>query len=109
MAVRYEIVNPTPIANATVERVFRDEVHKQYRITPNEGYVLHDKAYDEEVIDPDTIEPTGEIKLGYRTTSATCAASYNFIANPKEYYAVPIDSVPADQIYGVGGNDHEVM
>lgn len=109
MAVRYEILNPTPIANTTVEKVFRDEVHKQYRIAPNEGYVLHDKGYDEEIIDPITLMPTGEIKLGYRTTKATCAASYDFIANPNEYYAVPRDSVPSDQIYGVGDNNHEIM
>lgn len=108
MAVRYEDFSPSFIANTTMQKVFVNEVHKQYRITPNEGYVLHDKSYDEEVIDPATMLPTGEIKLGYRTYPATCAASYDFVSNTREFYAVPRDSVPADQIYGVGDNDHEI-
>lgn len=108
MAVRYEDFSPTLIANTTMQKVFVNEVHKQYRITPNEGYVLHDTSYDEVVRDPLTLEPTGEIKLGYRTTSATCAATYDFVENSREFYAVLREGIPADQIYGVGGNDHEI-
>lgn len=105
-----EIVNPTLIPNTTMQKyIDNDGVFRAYYITPNEGYVLHDKSYDEEVIDEVTLQPTGEIKLGYRTSTASCGANYDFVANPREFYTVPITDVPADQIYGGGDNDHEVM
>lgn len=104
-----EPVTPSLIENTTMEKGINGEgEHKTYLITPVDGYVLHDKGYDTPVLDPITYEETGEIKLGYRTSTASCAASYDFTANPREFYAVPADSVPADQIFG-GGNDHEVM
>lgn len=108
MVITYEDMNPSLIENTTMKKVFRDGVHSTYRITPVDGYVLHDNAYDTPLVDPETLEETGEVILGYRTTMASCAASYDFEANPREFYAVPADSVPADRIFGVG-NDHEVM
>lgn len=109
MAYRYEDVTPTLIANTTMKLRLLDDVAKSYWITPNEGYVLHDKGMDEEVIDPITNEPTGEIKLGFRRSTATCAANYDFTTNPREFYAVLESDVPADQIYGGGNTEHEVM
>lgn len=32
----------------------------------------------------------------------------DFVANPREFYTVPESSVPADQIFGGGGNNHEI-
>jgi hypothetical protein len=95
----------TLIPNTSMQKVYRDGVFNTYYITPNEGYVLHDKAYDAPVYD-DYGNETGEIILGYRTSQASCPASYDFTANPREFYAVLASSVPADQIFG-GGNDHE--
>lgn len=82
-----------------------------YRIYPNEGYVLHSTSYDIEVFDEETMEPTGEILPGFIPYPAFVQVGYNydFEANPKQFYAVPQDSVPADQIFNNGGPEHEVM
>lgn len=98
-----ELVTPTLIENTTMYKYLNSEgIHKTYRITPNDGYVLHDKSRDWTDLE------TEELKLGYTTGTASCAANYDFTVNPREFYAVPENSVPADQIFG-GGNDHEVM
>ena len=103
MIITYEDVVPTLIPNTTMRKSFRDGVHKTYVITPIEGYVLHDKAGDY----PDPV--TGENTLAFFVGSCSCAASYDFDVNPREFYAVPADSIPADQIFGGVNNDHEVM
>lgn len=102
MAYTYEDVIPTLIENTTMQKRLLDGVHRTYLITPNEGYVLHDKRMDEPVIDRETGEETGEVVKVYRTSTATCPASYDFTENPWEFYAVPEDSVPADNIHGGG-------
>lgn len=107
MAYTYEDVIPTLIENTTMQKRLLNGVHRTYMITANEGYVLHDKALDfveswDENGDPITTQ-------GYTTATCTCAAAYDFAANPREFYAVPADSVPADQIFGGGDSDHEVM
>lgn len=108
MAFRYEDVNPTLIENTSMQKIFINDVHKQYSITPNEGYVLHDNAYDV-WYDIEGNELTEPIK-GYRRTTATCGANYDFVANPREFYAVPENEVPADQIFGGSGNNEpEIM
>ena len=107
-------LEPTYIPNTTMQkRVEVDDngnetgVIKSYRITPVDGYVLHDNARDWEEEDPETLEMV--TKLGYTTGTASCGGNYDFTANPREFYAVPADSVPADQIFGGVNNDHEVM
>lgn len=106
----YEDLIPTLIPNTTMQKGINGEgVHKTYRITPVEGYVLHDKNYDVPVLDPVTNEETGEVVLGYRTSTASCGASYDFVANPREFYTLPQSDVPADQIFGGGDNDHETI
>lgn len=107
MDIVREPVIPSPVENATVVKAIVNGVHRAYEITPNEGYVLHDKACDFGELDPETMEET--IHLGYSVGTCSCAASYDFTTNPREFYAIPEDNVPADQIFGVGNNDHEVM
>lgn len=102
----YEEVIPTPIENATVKKAIRNGVFASYRVTPNDGYVLHDNERDWYNTDMETM---GEVLyLGYTTGTATCGANYDFTVNPREFYAVPEDSVPADQIFGGVNNDHVV-
>ena len=93
------------IENATVQEVLRDGVLYCYQIKAVEGYVLHDKELDADEFDENFEQVIGT-RLGYTTGICSCAASYDFTANPREFYAVPRDSVPADQIYG-GGDNHE--
>lgn len=99
MAFTYEEVNPPIVENTIMQKRLRDGVAVQYMITPSEGYVLHDSNYDDTMMD----EITGEtitIALGYRTSTATCAISYDFVENPRGFYAVLETEVPADQIFG---------
>lgn len=107
MAYVYEDVNPSLIENTTMKMVLQDGVNRGYRITPNDGYVLHDKANDWTDLNPDTMEET--LMLGYARGTVTCHANYDFTANPREFYAVLETDVPADQIFGGGNNDHEVI
>lgn len=102
-----DIVN-FPIDNVTARVRFRsatsDEVMLYY-ITPNEGYVLHDKRYDTIITDEETGEET--VVLGYRRTTASCSKT-QFDNDTYEFYAVLEDSVPADQIRNATV-PHEVM
>lgn len=97
MIITYEEVIPTPIENSIVLKGFLNGIHKNYNITPNEGYVLHDRGYDIPILDENTLEPTGDVILGYRTSTASCRYDYDFSANPNEYYTVLASTVPADQ------------
>ena len=96
----------SPIENTIMLEKLRDGILYAYFITPVEGYVIHDKARDWQDLDPDTLEETNQ--LGYTRGTVSCSASYDFMANPREFYAVPEDSVPADHIFGGAGNDHVV-
>ena len=77
----YETIDSV-IPNAKVEKGFADGVHKVYRITPNDGYKMHDTERDytdiQTVVDENGNETYTEIPvLGYGSDS-TCEAAYNF-------------------------------
>lgn len=103
-----EIVNPSLIENTSMLKVFTDEgVHRNYRITPNPGYVLHDKGLDYVVTDEEGNE-TGEVILGFRTSTASVHANYDFAVNEREFYTVLANTVPEDQIFGTASKP-EIM
>lgn len=56
-----------------------------YRISPNEGYKLHEITLDEPVIDENGNE-TGEIKKGFTMSYVTAGADYDFEKNEREIY-----------------------
>lgn len=92
--ITYETVNPSLIENTTMRKLLADGVHRTYNITPIDGYVLHDNAGNWSEFD----EITGEeiVKQAFYVGTCSCAASYNFATNPREFYAVPADGVPAN-------------
>lgn len=99
MAYTYEDLIPTLIPNTTMQKRLLNGVLRSYLITANEGYVLHDSEYD---IYPEYDEQgngIGEAVLGYTQMTRTCGYNYDFIANPRQFYAVPENTVPADDIY----------
>lgn len=118
----YEDVNPTLIPNTTMQKRLNNGIHIQYLITPNEGYVLHDNTYDYPIFDEFDNETT---VLGYRTTTGTVAAAYDFSTTEmideagntvlaygnRQFYTKLANDVPENQIFGGGnnGNDHEIM
>lgn len=109
MIITREEIIPSPLENIKVVKVSTDGNPRQYELTANEGYVLHDNMLDTVVINPDTLEPTGEVILGYYAGTRSVAVSYDFAANPREFYAAFESSVPADQIFNVPSGDHEIM
>lgn len=106
-------IDVTPIIeNTRMEAYYNSSnVLRTYFIYPNEGYVLHDNQYDHPVFDEETGEDTGEIMLGYIPYPSFVGVGYNydFVANERELYCVPADTVPADQIFNNGGPEHEIM
>ncbi len=123
MASIWETLNETLIPNTTMEQRRNGDVVMGYRITPNEGYVLHDKGRDMTIFDPETHEVIG-MALGYTAGSAACGVNYAFTPvivtdengvqftayGDREFAARLAADVPADHIFGVGdNNDHEVM
>lgn len=80
----------TKIEHATFE-AYKDENGNVlwYRISPNEGYKLHEVTLDEIVIDENGNE-TGEIKQGFTTSYITAGADYDFAKNERQIYVVEI-------------------
>lgn len=102
MAIIYEVMTTSLIPNTVMWEGKDGDVLKRYRIQAADGYVLHDKNRD-------YTDENGVLKLGYTTALASMAPNYDFTANPREFYAVPVGDVPADQIFGVGKPEHEIM
>ena len=107
MTYTYEDVIPSLIENTTMQKRLRDGVHTTYTIKANEDYVLHDNTMDWTEIDQLTGEET--LYLGYAIGTKSCGANYDFVANPREFYAVLRSSVPAYQIFSGVNNNHELM
>ena len=106
-----------PISNATMKELLRDGELDGYRIYPDNGYVLHDKDADMYLENVEIYnEETGEFEivtktiLGFKSGSASCLATYDFVSNPREFYTILREDAPADAvIFGGGGNNnHEI-
>ena len=104
----YEDIIPSYIPNTTLQKGYSNGVANSYWIRPCEGYVLHDKNLDQDVFDPVTWEPTGEVLLGFTPLLSTTMIDYDWETNPREFYAVLRTEVPENQIFG-GGQAPEIM
>lgn len=129
-------IDVTPIIpNTTMQKAINEKTGREmaYKITVNEGYVIHDKGrdYNENVLDEngnyvldENGNPVTVFKQGFTTGSTTCGLNYDFTpfelerdngetvtayGTVREYFTIPANNVPADQIFGVGNNDHEIM
>ena len=110
MAVIREDLIPSLIPNTSMQKIFVNGIHTQYGIKANEGYVLHDKDLDGEGFDPTTGLSTDEVILGFYTGTRTVRYDYDFVANPREFYAVLETELPANsEIFNIGNPEHEVM
>lgn len=65
-------------------RTDKDENILSYRISPKEGYKLHEITLDE------TNEETGEVKLGFTTSYITAGVNYDFKKNERQIYALEV-------------------
>lgn len=107
MAIIYTPMEETLVENTTMELGTENGLAKKYRITPNQGYVMHDNRYDSYNEYDEEGNGMGEPILGYRTSTASCAVRQlvadengNIITNIYDFYAVPASSVPRNQIFG---------
>lgn len=111
------------VPNTTMQIYVNNEgVQRRLRITPNEGYVMHDNSYDTPIIDENTMEETGEVALGYIPSVATVNLDYDFSTTEmldeagntvqaygaRQFYTKLATDVPENQIFG-NNNEHEVM
>ena len=104
MATRLEDMT-TLLENTTMQKVFINEVHKQYYITPNDGYVLHDNRYDTYAEYDENGNGVGDVILGYRTSTASCAVrklvvddNGNIVTNDYDFYAVPTENISKENV-----------
>jgi hypothetical protein len=58
-----------------------------YRIHPANGYRLHENTLDSPIIDEETHQNTGGIKLGFTNSYVTTGADYDFEKNERQIYA----------------------
>ena len=103
MATVYTPETEITIPNITIERKYNDGIHMAYRLTANEGYVLHSPSLDVENEDD-----MGNIVLEqyyYRQ----CTINVAHPVSTWDWHAVLESEVPADMIFSGGNNDHEVM
>lgn len=107
MTITYEDIVPALVGNTTMRKMLVDGVDRVYTIKANDGYLLHDKELDFYPADENGDMST-EVTTGFTPAQCSCAASYDFTANPREFYAVLESSVPADQIFS-DNNEPEIM
>ena len=85
----YKEIEPL-IPNTICEAREVDGKVMSYRISPVEGYKLHEITLDEPVIDEETHEETGEKKLGFTKAYVTAGGNYDFVKNERQIYAVKV-------------------
>lgn len=78
------------IANTKFEAREENEKIISYRIRPADGYKLHEITLDEDVVNAETLESTGKVKLGYTNSYVTAGAGYDFEKNERQIYAVEV-------------------
>ena len=78
------------LENTIFEARIKDNKIITYKISPIEGYKLHEISLDTPVIDKETGFPTEETTLGYTTAYVTTEGVYDFEKNEREIYAVKV-------------------
>lgn len=88
----FEKKGSTFFENTKTENCYDSDGHlAAYRITPNEGFVLHTVYHDKPVFDDETGEATEELIKGYTKSHIVLDCDYEFDVNPFEIYAVDIN------------------
>ena len=87
------------IPNTRTEVTYKSDgvTINRYYIFPLEGYALHNNAYDEEIIDPETLEPTGEIRQRFTTAFTTVLDTYDFGSNPENIFSLQLSELDENQ------------
>ena len=96
----YADVIPSLVENTTTQKRIDVETGKtlSYWIRPDEGYLIHTKEYDEPVYDEETMEETGEIRLGFTRGLVTVGHNYDFETNQREIYTISKNEIPEGSV-----------
>ena len=94
MVVTYEPATDIVIPNIAVDRKYNDGVFSAYRLTPNEGYVLHDPTSDVPFLDED-----GNLTNNYHVVYTEEAyIPIKYAPSTWTWEAVPKELVPKEQL-----------
>jgi hypothetical protein len=100
MTYIYQEITPTLIENTVMQlKVDENSNGIAYRITPIEGYVLHDKNRDWYDINEETGIENEEPTLGYTTGTATCNIDYDFDKNERCFCTERAEDISENQIF----------
>lgn len=102
MVVTYE-PSTVYLPNITVEKQMADGVHIAYRLTANEGYVLHDTTADETIYDPD-----GNVIEVFVQYFRRAYIPIKYDPSVWTWEAVLESEVPPDKIYGSVDNEETI-
>lgn len=104
MALEFLVNTEIVIDNVLIENIVLNGNQTGYRLTPNSGFVLHNKLRNITELD-------GSVTRRYGTGPTTVNVNYDFNTTtvidgytaygPNEYFARPRSEVAADQIYGL--------
>lgn len=97
--VSYENILPTLVENTIMHKILVDDVPKTIRISPTDGFVIHDNRLDDYLIDEETEIPEAEPTAGYKSGSVSVRWDYDFVENQNNIYAISRSSVPEDRIF----------
>ena len=86
--ITYEEINPSPIENTEVFKVFSNGVIRTNRIKAKNGYVLHDKNLDTYMEYDEKGNGVGDVILGFYAGTRSVKHDYDFGENPRDFYAV---------------------
>lgn len=77
-----------PKIENTIFEAYQNEADETlwYRISPANGYKLHEITLDE-ILTDEADNQTGKIKLGFTTSYVTAGAFYDFEKNERQIYA----------------------
>lgn len=83
----YEAIEPKLGNTVFKARKDKDNNIISYRISPADGYKLHEISLDVPVLEEETHKETGEVRLGFTKSYVTAGANYNFEKNERRIYA----------------------
>lgn len=102
----YEIATEYNFPNITIWKQYRDGVLANYRIEPNENYVMYNINDEYYEIDEETGQ---EVQVIHYFTSCHAPLTYPLGEDTFPWRAVLRSSVDENYIFNVPGEEHEVM
>ncbi len=105
MKIIFEPMVDTLVENTKMKKVYIDDKHRLYEITPNEGYKLHDNRLDAYEEYDEEGNPVGTPSaLGFQRGATTCTVE-DFVSDKCKFYAI-LESENPDPIQPATETDY---